>query len=184
MFTQSRAATFRWLPVCAALVGVAFGQQPRQDVLVGAKLAPSFNMGVDSSERKTNWLKTESEQLRMSYPSDQSWGAVFITVGAPKQPPRPFRDLSAYNVLTIEMKGGVGGEHLEIGIKTNTQPDDGSETKVPVTLTADWKPYQFRLDKFDGADPDKLYVVTEFVFSGSDAFTVFARNINYSRVPK
>ena len=29
-------------------------------------------------------------------------------------------------MLTIDMKGAVGGEHLEIGITTNTQPDDGS----------------------------------------------------------
>jgi hypothetical protein len=184
MFTKFGSTKSRWLPVCAALIGVAFGQQPRQDVLVGAKLTPGFNMGVNSSEGKTNWLKNEGEQLRMSYPSDQSWGAVFITVGTPKQPPHPFRDLSAYDMITIEMKGGVGGERLEIGIKTNTQADDGSETKVPVRLTSGWKPYQFRLDKFEGADPDKLYVVAEFVFSGSDATTVFARNISYSSIPK
>jgi len=184
MFTNLRAANSRWLPLCAVLVGVAFGQQPRTNVLIGAKLTPGFNMGVNSSEGKTDWLKSEGEQLKMLYPHDQSWGAVFITVGTPKQPPRPFRDLSAYNILTIEMKGGVGGERLGIGIKTNTQPDDGSETKVPVTLTSDWKPYQFRLDRFEGADLDKLYVVAEFVFSGSDAVTVFARNISYSNAPK
>ena len=184
MFIQTRAAKCTWLPLCAALVGVALGQQPPRDILVGARLTPGFNMGVNSSENRTDWLKTEGDHLKMSYPSGQSWGAVFVTVGAPKQPPRPFRDLSAYNMLTIEMKGGVGGEQLEIGIKTNTQPDDGSETKVPVRLTSDWKPYRFRLDRFDGADLDKLYVVAEFVFSGSDAATVFARNISYSNVPK
>ena len=181
MSRVSRAACSRWLLAYAVLVGLAFGQQPRQDVLIGAKLTSGFDMGVNSSGNKTNWLKTEGDHLKMSYPSDQSWGAVFITVGKPKQPPRPFRDLSAYNMLTIEMKGAVGGEQLEVGIKTNTQPDDGSETKVPVKLTSEWKPYQFRLDRFGGADLDKLYVVTEFVFSGPDSATVFARNISYSK---
>src|ERR1035438_5931546 len=38
------------------------------------------------------WLKSEGEHLKMSYSPDQSWGAVFITAGKPKQPPRPFRD--------------------------------------------------------------------------------------------
>ena len=184
MFTRSRAAKFGWLPVCAALVGAALGQQAPKDILIGGKLTPGFDMGVNSSENKTNWLKNEDDHLKMSYPPDQAYGAVFITVGKPKQPPRPFRDLSAYNVLTIEMKGGAGGEQLEIGIKTNTQPDDGSETKVPVKLTANWKSYPFRLDRFDGADPDKLYVVAEFVFSGSAATTVFVRNISYSIVPR
>ena len=163
---------------------MAFGQQPRKDVLIGASLKPGFDMGVNSSGNNTSWLKSEGDHLKMSYPPGQSWGAVFITVGKPKQPPRPFLDLSAYNMITIELKGAVGGEQLEIGIKTNTQADDGSETKVPVTLTADWRPYQFRLDRFDGTDPHTLYVVTEFVFSGPDATTVLARNISYSSMPR
>ena len=141
-------------------------------------------MGVNSSENKTNWVKSEDGQMRMAYPPDQSWGAVFITVGKPKQPPRPFRDFSAYSTLTIEMKGGVGGEELEIGLKTNAQPDDGSETKLPVKLTSDWKQYRFPVARFDGADPDKLYVVTEFVFSGGAAATVFVRNISFSNATR
>ena len=184
MFRIFRAACSGWPLACAVLVGLAFGQQLQKDILVGGRLTSGFDMGVNTSENKTNWVKNEGEHLKMSYPSDQAWGAVFITVGKPKQPPRPFRDLSAYNMLTIEMKGGVGGEQLEIGIKTNTQPDDGSETKVPVKLTPDWKPYQFRLDRFDGVDPNKVYVVAEFVYSGSDAATVFARKISYSNVSK
>jgi hypothetical protein len=179
----SRAARSRLLIACG-LAGLIFGQQSRKDVLVGARLNPGFDMGVNSSENRTNWLKNDPEHLMMSYPAGQSWGAVFITVGKPKQPPRPFRDFSAYNLLTIEMKGAVGGEQLEIGIRTNTQPDDGSETKIPVKLSSDWKPYQFRLDRFEGADLAKLYVVTEFVFSGSDAATVYARNISFSNNSK
>ena len=30
----------------------------------------------------------------------------------------------------------------------------------------------------------KLYVVTEFVFSGGDAATVFVRNVSFSNAPK
>jgi hypothetical protein len=180
MFRTHRAAAYRWFSTIAVVAGAALSQSSRQDVLVGAKLTAGFNMGVDSSKQERQWLVTEGDHLKMSYPSGQSWGAVFITVGKPTDPPRPFRDLSAYNTLTVEMKGGLGGEQLEIGIKTNTQPDDGSETKAPVRLTPAWKSYQFRLDRFGGADPHKLYVVTEFVFSGPQAETVFARNISYS----
>src|SRR5216684_5489016 len=184
MFSGVRRLGLGRLVVLALLVGVAFAQETRRDILVTAKLTPGLNMGVNSSEGKTNWLKTEGDHLKMSYPPDQSWGAVFITVGAPKQPPRPSRDFSAFNTLIVEMKGGVGGEQVEIGIKTNTQPDDGSETKVPVKLTPDWKPYRFPLDRFEGTDLDNLYVVAEFVFSGSDASTIFVRNISYTNVAK
>ena len=168
-----------WGIACAFLVGLAPSEQLQKDILFGAKLAAGFDMGVTSSERRTNWLKTEGDHLGMFYPPGESWGAVFITVGKPKQPPRPFRDFSAYKSLAIEMRGERGGEQLEIGIKTNTQSDDGSETKIPVTLSSDWKTYEFSLEKFDGTHPGKLYVVAEFVFSGSDAATVYVRNIRY-----
>src|SRR6185369_17737761 len=97
--------------------------------------------------------------LKMSYPADQSWGAVFITVGKPKQPPRPFRDFSAFGTLSVEMKGESGGEQLEIGLKTNEQPDDGTETTIPVTLTAQWQTYKFSLEKFSGANLEKLDII-------------------------
>lgn len=164
----------------AGLCVVSLGAQPpAKDILVSGKLTAGLDMGVNSSGGKADWLKPENDSLRLSYPSDQSWGAVFITVGKPKQPPRPFRDLSAFKTLTIEMRGGSGGEQLEIGIKTNAQPDDGSEAKVPVKLTSEWKTYRFPLDRFEGIDLDHLYVVTEFVFAGSEAKTIFVRNIKY-----
>jgi hypothetical protein len=184
MFARFQASRASSPLVWAALAVAAFGQQPRHDVLVGAALTPGFGMGVNSSGNNTSWLETEGDHLKMSYPSGQSWGAVFITVGPPAEPPRPFLDLSAYNVLAIEMKGAKGGERLGIGIKTSKQPDDGSETKIPVELTSDWKTYQFPLDRFKRADPHNLYVVTEFVFVGSNAVTVSARNISYSAVSK
>jgi len=116
----------------------------------------------------------------MAYPSGQSFGAVFITVGKPIQPPRPGKDLSKYHQLSVELQGQVGGESVSIGIKDKNQPDDGSETKVPVSgLTTDWKHFTFPLSKFTVADLHKLYVVIEFVFAGGTPATVCARNIQY-----
>lgn len=115
----------------------------------------------------------------MTYPSGQSWGSVFITEGKPIPPPRPGKDLSKYHQLSLELRGQVGGEFMLIGIKDKNKPDDGTETKVPVSgLTTDWKPFVFPLSKFKGADLHNLYVVIEFVFAGTPA-TVCARNIQY-----
>jgi len=152
-----------------------------KDVLVGSKLSSGFDMGVNSSEGRTDWLERDTDQghFKMSYPSGQSWGAVFITVGKPKVPPRPSRDFSAYQTLSIEMKGGSGTKVVDIGIKTNTQPDDGSETKVTLKLDPDWKTYEIPLNKFVGTDSRNLYVVTEFVFADSEAQTLYVRNIRY-----
>lgn len=149
------------------------------DILTGSKLSSGFDMGVNSSGGRTDWLRNEGEHMKMSYPAGQSWGAVFITVGKPKQHPRPFRDFSTFDTLSVEMKGESGGQQLAIGLKTNEQPDDGSETTIPVKLTSKWQTYTFSLEKFSGVNLKKLYVVIEFVFSGADVQTVYFRNVRY-----
>jgi len=160
-------------------------QDDIQDILIGAELTSGFDMGVNSSRGKTDWLESENSSFKMSYPANQSWGAVFITVGPPTDAPRPFRDFSAYRTLSLEMKGGQGARTIDIGLKTNTQKDNGSETKKTVTLTQDWKVYELTLSDFTGTDLSRLYVVTEFVFAGSSAQTVYLRNIKYlKRDPK
>jgi len=159
----------------------ANAQDDVQDILIGADLSSGLDMGVNSSGGRTDWLESEDGFFKMSYPANQTWGAVFITVGAPKDPPRPFRDFSAYRTLSIEMKGGSGARTIDIGVKTNSQPDNGRESKRTVNLTPEWKTYEFALSNFTGADLSRLYVLTEFVFAGSSAQTVSVRNIKYLR---
>jgi hypothetical protein len=155
------------------------------DILAGTKLSGGFGLGVDSSEQKRDWVgKKEGEFMTLSFPSDQDWSVAFFTVGSPNQrmrDGRQSRDLSMFRFLEVEMKGAVGQEELEIGIKTNTQDDDGSETKIPVKLNSEWTTYSFALDRFVGANPGKLYVVAEFVYAGSKPQTVFVRNIRYRK---
>jgi len=150
-----------------------------KDVLVGTTLSSGFDMGVNSSGGRTDWLINEVTQFRMAYPAGQLWGAVFVTVGRPVDPPRPSMDFSAYQTLLIEMRGEKGGEEVDIGIKDSTQPDNGTETKIRVALSVNWRIYAFPLSKFTGADLKKLYALTEFVFDGTAAKAVFFRTIRY-----
>ena len=159
------------------------GAQTRQ-VLAGSTLSPGFDMGVNSSGGNTHWLTNEGKDMKMSYPAGASWGAVFITVGKPKDPPRPSQDFAAFDTLLVEMKGEAGGEQLDIGLKTSDQPDDGSETKLPLRLTSEWHTYTFPLKEFSGTDLRKLYVVAECVFSGANAQTAYLRKVQYSNTAK
>ncbi len=163
----------------------ALAQVESRDVLVGAKLSAGFDMGVNSSEGRRDWLEKNAEEghFKMAYPSGQSWGAVFITVGKPTAPPRPSRDFSDYQTLSIEMKAEPGTKVIDVGIKTNTQADDGTETKIPVKLGSEWKTFELPLKKFEGTDTRSLYVVAEFVFADSNAQTVYVRNIKYLARP-
>jgi hypothetical protein len=143
------------------------------------KLSSGYDIGVDDSQHIRNWLTDMGDYMRMTYPNGLEWGAVFITVGKPRDPPRPFKDFSTFSTLSMDLRGEKGGESIEIGIKDNTDPDDGSETKSPVYLTTEWKTYTFPISKFYTAEPTRLYVVAEFVFSGSNAKTIYFRNIKY-----
>jgi hypothetical protein len=172
---------FRYVMVVACLVSPAVWADGKfKQVMVGSTLQSGFDMGVNSSEGKTDWVTNMDGYFSLAYPNDQAWGALFITVGKPRNPPRPFMDLSSYKTLKLEMKGQNGGELVSIGVKTNTQPDDGTETKMPLRVSKDWETYQFDLVSFERADPKRLYIVTEVVFDGVVGKTVMLQNISFS----
>jgi len=148
-------------------------------VLSGTQLAAGYDMGVNSSGGSTDWLSIDpSNSLRMAYPPNQEWGAVFITVGKPVAPPRPSLDFSDYHFLIVELKGPAGGQ-LQAGIKAAADPDTGTEIKQTVDLTGDWQTQVFPLGGFAGEELGHLYVVCEFVFSGSSPLTTYVRSVRY-----
>jgi hypothetical protein len=141
-------------------------------------------MGVKLSNQLPNqdikWLIDNGDSMEMAYPSGQEWGAVFITVGVPVDTSRPWKDFSHFSQLSVDLKGESGGESVAIGIKDADDEDTGQETKISINnLTNEWKTYEFRLQDFTTAHLNKLYVVTEFVFSGNTAETVYFRNVRY-----
>lgn len=144
-------------------------------------LAEGFDLGVNTSHNLTDWVTVDSGVIKMSYPAGQSWGAVFITEGEPTNPPRPSRDLSGFSKLVFEICGAQGGESVWIGVKDNTDPDNGTEDKVRISgMGTDWEKHEIRLTEFSTADLKRIYVPIEFVFDGG-AKTVRARNIEYRR---
>jgi exo-beta-1,3-glucanase (GH17 family) len=159
----------------------ALGIVPPIHIYTGKSLRSGLDMGVDSSEHFNNWVKDLNGQMKANFPAGQSWGVVFITVGDPAQ--LGFRsaiDLSQYRTLSVEMRGELGGETVYIGIKDKYQPDNGSEIKLPVRLSADWRSYTFDLQEFRRVDLSAVYIPIEFVFENFvSAKTIYFRNIQY-----
>jgi hypothetical protein len=150
-------------------------------VIFDGRLSFGYGMGLNTSEGLTDWIAVLGDSVRMAYPGGQQWGAVFITFGGdPVDPPRPSIDLSHCNKLEVELRGENGGEIVAIGIKDNTDPDDGSEVRKIIHCQAGWVTYQFDLSDFTNADKTRLYVVAEFVFDGTDGRTVYFRRIQYT----
>ncbi len=150
-------------------------------IYVGEKLSSGYDLGVDTSGRKQDWVKDLRGAMQLSYPTDQAWGAGFITVGHPAPlGQRQGRDFSKYQTLAIDLKGAQGGEALSVGIKDQSDEDDGKETKIPVTLSNSWQTCWFPLAHFTTADLAHLYIPAEFVFEpGVPAETVYFRNVRY-----
>lgn len=142
----------------------------------GGKLVEGLDMGVNTSGGRTDWVGPDAGAMKMAYPAGQAWGAVFITVGTPREKPRPSWDLSACATLLVEVRGDPGST-VEIGIKDSRQDDDGGEQKVIVPLFNSYRTYAIPLRKFNKADLKLIYVVTEFVFGGPQAQTVWFRNV-------
>jgi exo-beta-1,3-glucanase (GH17 family) len=150
----------------------------------GPALSEGFDLGLDTSGHVFGWLIDRQGQMEMAYPPDQDWGVVYITVGAPAPAgQRKARDLSQYQTLSVEMRGGQGGEVVSIGIKDSEDPDTGQETKLPVTVTDAWRTYSFPLAGFVTADLTRVHIPIEFVFEGIGPRTVYFRNVRYLSQP-
>ena len=139
-------------------------------ISASGQLAAGYDLLVNTDRGRTDWLTLTGDGLQASYPSGQAWGFVGAALqGNPNPGSRPSKDLSAYKTLSIQLRGAAGGESVEVGIKDNTDPDSGTETKKTVTLTTAWQPYTFNLPDFSTADRKQMYLVFELVFNGAPA---------------
>lgn len=147
----------------------------------GQTLTTGFDMGQSAESAVVNF-SPEDGAFKLDYqPSTPSAnGAVFTSFGPVS--PRGSRtgvDVSAYSSLIVEMRGSGS---LMVGMKTNQQRDDGTETKVPLTLRPDFTTYTIPLTKFTGTDMSSVYFIAEFVFGGSAPVTAFVRSVKLSDV--
>ena len=142
------------------------GKAPTDLVILSrGQLKNGYDLGIDSSEHVTAWASVIGDAIQFSYPSGQSWGVAFVTVGKPATiDRRQTKDFSPYDTLEIEMRGKLGGEWFFVGIKDRLDADDGSETKQQLQLTTDWKAYRFALSEFITANLSEMYIPVEIVF--------------------
>ena len=121
-----------------------------------------------------------ADSLHFDYEGGAEWAAMFFYVrGASTS--RPSLDFSGFDKLQLELKGDAGGEEILVNIKDSTDPDDGSQTNVPLTLTNEWQLYEIDLARFRNADLNPLHVVLAFLFF-DEPKSFSLRNARYLRV--
>ena len=136
-----------------------------------------FDPGYASSNGETVNSVYEINSLDYYMP-DSEWSVAYIRHPSNAMIERPSKDYSSYKSLKLELKGAKGGETFFIAIKDADDPDDGSESRVPITLSNKWKTYEIPLSEFKTANLKELFIVTSFVFlEGEQNFSV--RNIEF-----
>ena len=141
------------------------------------KLPLGFDMGVNTSGGRTNWVDVSSGQICMSYPGG-NWGVVSITISKPVPPGnRQGKDFTGYKTLSVDIKGTKGTEYVLIGLKDKDMLDDGKEKTIGINLSTDYQTSSIPLTKFD-ANLNKLYAVVEFIFEKTPE-KICVNNIQY-----
>jgi hypothetical protein len=180
LYRQSGEVKFSLSNMLPTPAAVTLLQRGYLDVYVGG-LESGFGLGIDTSGQQCKWLTANDDMLMLTYPANQQWGTMFITVGPPVPPgQRPSLDLSRYRSLIVDLRVAVRGQCVRIGIRDKNQPDNGSEIAVQRCLTTQWSTITLPLNTFANVGLSHVYVVFELVFQGSSSITVGVRNIRYA----
>ena len=121
----------------------------------------------------------EEDEIAIRFPA-LAWGSLFLFNGTGMIEQLRLKDFSIYTKLKLELRGAQGGEVVFIGLKDVSNPTDGSETKVELTLTNEYKTYEIPLSSFKPTDISKLFMPFSIIFEKEPA-EMFIRSIEYVR---
>ncbi|WP_235299368.1 DUF6090 family protein [Portibacter marinus] len=109
---------------------------------------------------------------------NEPWAVLYFYTGYGVPDPNRVKDFSNFETLRLKLRGTQGGEKVDIALKDITNPTDGSETKVQLTLTNEWQFYDISLNKFKPTNMEKLFMVTSFI-TENQAITIEVESIEF-----
>jgi hypothetical protein len=136
-----------------------------------------YEWGYASYESQPFATISERNEIVFQVP-EMPWATAYYRNPSNVLEDRQTKDFSAYRALSLELKGNLEGQTVQVAIQDDTDPDDGTESRVPLTLTTDWERYEIPLSEFKTADLTRLFVVASFVFE-KKAHNISVRNIEY-----
>ena len=148
-------------------------------ILIKGRTPSGFDILYASSGRYFAWEKHEENYIVLSYPENTfEWGSPYFIIKQLNGRVNEM-DLSKFEKILIEMKGEKGGEEFSVMMKDKNDLPDGSESRVPVTLTDKWASYEVPLHKFITADKKTITVPLGFVFLGSKGLKIHVRSVQF-----
>ena len=158
-----------------------FGDADFVSVLTNGQVPTAFEVHYAASDVFIEDFSKVEDYLAITYPENTyAWGTSYFLVDALYGRVNEM-DFSPYSTVFVEMKGAVGGEIFDITMKDVNDPPDGTESRVEIELTTDWKVYEIKTNRFETADMKRIMVPLAFVFEGSEGKKIHVRSIQFKK---
>jgi len=148
-------------------------------MLINGKLVSGYNIAFSGSSGFTGWSSLANDFITLIYPENQlEWGSPYFEFYALKGRINQL-DATNYNKILIEMKGDIGGETFDITVKDKYDSRDGTETRLQVSLTNQWKVYEYNIAQFKTLNNSMVKIPLAFVFEGSKGRKIHIKSLKY-----
>ncbi|TXE17240.1 hypothetical protein ES692_09640 [Psychroserpens burtonensis] len=159
----------------------SFGDADFLSILTNGKAPTGFNLRYIASDLFANYQIREKDYVSIEYPANHfAWASSYFTVDAFYGRVNEM-DFSPYSKVFIEMRGEQGGEQFEIAMKDVNDPPDGSETKLKIIVTKEWKVFEIDTEQFLTADMNRIMVPLAFVFVAAVGKMVHMRSVQFKK---
>lgn len=151
----------------------AYHTKPKYFVLyTGGMFAPGFMVSDSLSSGTIDIIDNYCNYMSVEYPSWGQLGLVYIfSINK--------NDFSNFDTLSIDLKGDVGGEVVNIGISEILPKENGIGTHVQRKITSEWQSYSIQLSEFDDIDLKSIKVPFSLLLNGREKISFKFRNIIY-----
>lgn len=150
-----------------------------QPILNGTLITRFYEWGHASSNGQYMKITPGLTEHIITAP-DTDWSVSYIRNRSDVFSERPAKNFSKFQLVKLTLRGGVGGEKVLIAMKDSTDLDDGLETRIPLTLTSDWKTYQIPLSRFETAELSNIFIPISFIFLDGET-TISVRDIEFAQ---
>lgn len=143
------------------------------------KPALGFEMNIDNQSHTYDWLFGDDSAVRAGFLPGQSWAAVFITLGPPRDVGQRTQaeDLTACDTLAVGLRAEREGVRVAVGIKDTGDPDEDTPTLYPLTIGTAAQTYLVPLAELQSADLSRVYLPFMLVYTEFEAVMVWIDNV-------
>lgn len=150
-------------------------------ILINGKIPTGFALKSVASGIIDDYYNYEEDYLEIKYAENKFvWASPYFEVNALGGRVNEM-DFSGYTKLLLEMKGSKGGEIFDVVMKDKNDPPDGSEARVKLELTDQWKIYEIDLSEFTTADLELINVPFGLVFEGPKGRVIRLKTVQFKK---